>query len=79
MIGEENLPGTFKFSEILAAAEPQEVLKVQHIQDKMQFDDPVCIQFTSVSLFTTRRLHLLLLHSSDLSSKNGKRCRIYAK
>jgi len=49
MIGDHHFPGTFKFSEVLASSGPQEVLKVQHMQDELQFDDPINIQFTSVS------------------------------
>jgi len=49
MIGDEDLPGTFKFSQVLSAAEPQEVFKVEHMQKEFLFDDPINIQFTSVS------------------------------
>ena len=49
MLGKEKFRGAFKFDDILEAAGPAEVKAILDIQDTLQFDDPINIQFTSVS------------------------------
>ena len=43
--------GTFKFSEIIDAATQKGKQTIKDIQNKLQFDDPISIQFTSVGFF----------------------------
>ncbi|XP_070197627.1 medium-chain acyl-CoA ligase ACSF2, mitochondrial-like isoform X2 [Littorina saxatilis] len=47
MLGQEKFRGAFKFDNILNAAGPSEVKAIFDIQDMVQFDDPINIQFTS--------------------------------
>ena len=49
MLGKERFLGAFNFDDILEAAGLAEVRAVLDIQDTLQFDDPINIQFTSVS------------------------------
>lgn len=48
MMGTEKYRGTFNFDNILEAASSAEVKAIYDIQDMIQFDEPVNIQFTSV-------------------------------
>ncbi|XP_025086706.1 acyl-CoA synthetase family member 2, mitochondrial-like, partial [Pomacea canaliculata] len=47
MMGTEKYRGTFNFDNILEAASSAEVKAIYDIQDMIQFDEPVNIQFTS--------------------------------
>ncbi|XP_078606586.1 medium-chain acyl-CoA ligase ACSF2, mitochondrial-like [Branchiostoma floridae x Branchiostoma japonicum] len=47
MLGEEKFPGTFSFPEVLEMGSHAHRRTVLELQDKLQFDDPINIQFTS--------------------------------
>ena len=49
MLGKEKFHGAFNFDDVLEAAGPAEVKAISDIQGMLQFDDPINIQFTSVS------------------------------
>ena len=49
MLGEEKFPGTYSFPEVLDMGDHAHMRTVLEMQDKLQFDDPINIQFTSVS------------------------------
>uniref|UniRef100_A0A6P7G296 Medium-chain acyl-CoA ligase ACSF2, mitochondrial n=1 Tax=Diabrotica virgifera virgifera TaxID=50390 RepID=A0A6P7G296_DIAVI len=46
-ITEENKKGTFKFTDILNMADEDTMLRIKNFQNKIKFDDPCNIQFTS--------------------------------
>ncbi|KAK3099774.1 hypothetical protein FSP39_009474 [Pinctada imbricata] len=47
MMGEKSHPGTFRFCDILEAGTSKQRAEIMDLQDKLQFDDPINIQFTS--------------------------------
>ncbi|XP_066283049.1 medium-chain acyl-CoA ligase ACSF2, mitochondrial-like [Branchiostoma lanceolatum] len=47
MLGEEKCPGTFSFPEVMEMGDHAHRKTVLEMQDKLQFDDPINIQFTS--------------------------------
>ncbi|KAK3597466.1 hypothetical protein CHS0354_041885 [Potamilus streckersoni] len=47
MMGQQNHVGALKFSDVMQAASDKERRNIFDIQDKLQFDDPINIQFTS--------------------------------
>ncbi|XP_076446786.1 medium-chain acyl-CoA ligase ACSF2, mitochondrial-like isoform X2 [Babylonia areolata] len=47
MMGKDKVRGAFRFDDLLVAAGPQEVRAIADLQDSLQFDDPINIQFTS--------------------------------
>ncbi|KAK7503793.1 hypothetical protein BaRGS_00004916 [Batillaria attramentaria] len=47
MTGKEKYRGAFNFDDILDAASIQDVAAITDLQDTLQFDDPINIQFTS--------------------------------
>ncbi|KAL8604067.1 hypothetical protein ACOMHN_024892 [Nucella lapillus] len=47
MMGKEKLKGAFRFDDLLDAASPAEVKAIPDLQDSLQFDEPINIQFTS--------------------------------
>ncbi|XP_078601736.1 medium-chain acyl-CoA ligase ACSF2, mitochondrial-like [Branchiostoma floridae x Branchiostoma japonicum] len=47
MLGEEKFPGTYSFPEVLDMGDHAHMRTVLEMQDKLQFDDPINIQFTS--------------------------------
>ncbi|KAI8484281.1 Acyl-CoA synthetase member 2 mitochondrial [Branchiostoma belcheri] len=47
MLGEEKFPGTFSFPEVMKMGDHAHRKTVLEMQDKLQFDDPINIQFTS--------------------------------
>lgn len=47
-MGPEKYPGTFRFDDVLTSATPAQRQSIFDLQDQLQFDDPVNIQFTSV-------------------------------
>ncbi|XP_078588559.1 medium-chain acyl-CoA ligase ACSF2, mitochondrial-like isoform X2 [Branchiostoma floridae x Branchiostoma japonicum] len=47
MLGEEKFPGTFSFPEVQEMGDHAHRRTVLEMQDKLQFDDPINIQFTS--------------------------------
>ncbi|PIK37146.1 putative acyl-CoA synthetase family member 2, mitochondrial-like [Apostichopus japonicus] len=47
MLGEENLQGTFKFSEVIANGKSDHFQKVKELNEVLDFDNPINIQFTS--------------------------------
>lgn len=47
MLSEKEFPGTLKFSDVLESGTNVQLQAVYDIQDKLQFDDPINIQFTS--------------------------------
>ena len=42
--------GTLLFSEVLDMGGPKEIAAIRDLQKEIQFDEPINIQFTSVSL-----------------------------
>ena len=51
----EDFPGAFKFNDVMKLGGAAEITEMQNLQAKLQFDDAINIQFTSVSL---RKLHV---------------------
>ena len=49
ILGEGKVRGTLNFDDLLDAASPAQVKAITDLQDTLQFDDPINIQFTSVS------------------------------
>ena len=49
MLGQNKVSGTLNFDDLLDAASPAQVKAITDLQDTLQFDDPINIQFTSVS------------------------------
>ncbi|XP_070550868.1 medium-chain acyl-CoA ligase ACSF2, mitochondrial-like [Ptychodera flava] len=47
MLGEGHFPGTYMFDDILDAPSNEHFVEVEELQDELQFDDPINIQFTS--------------------------------
>ncbi|XP_053400671.1 medium-chain acyl-CoA ligase ACSF2, mitochondrial-like [Mercenaria mercenaria] len=47
MMGEEEFPGTLKFSDVMSAGSEASVRQIADLQDSLQFDDAINIQFTS--------------------------------
>lgn len=47
MLGKDNFRGAFKFDDLLSSVTPDQVKAISDIQDTLQFDDPINIQFTS--------------------------------
>ncbi|KAK2165605.1 hypothetical protein LSH36_48g08124 [Paralvinella palmiformis] len=47
MIGEHNMPGTFRFNDVLEMATNETTRKIYDLQNEHQFDDVISIQFTS--------------------------------
>ncbi|XP_070552712.1 medium-chain acyl-CoA ligase ACSF2, mitochondrial-like [Ptychodera flava] len=47
MLGEGRFPGTYMFDDILEAPSNEHFVEVEELQDELQFDDPINIQFTS--------------------------------
>lgn len=48
MLGNEKYRGAFSFDDILKAPSTSEISAISDLQGKLQFDDPINIQFTSV-------------------------------
>lgn len=46
--------GTINFKDILEAGSNKERTEIQNLQNKLQFDEPINIQFTSVSYTTNQ-------------------------
>ena len=49
VVGQDKISGTLNFDDLLEAASPAQVKAITDLQDTLQFDDPINIQFTSVS------------------------------
>ncbi|KAI0222871.1 Medium-chain acyl-CoA ligase ACSF2, mitochondrial [Lamellibrachia satsuma] len=47
MLSEKEFPGTLKFSDVLESGTNVQLQALYDLQDKLQFDDPINIQFTS--------------------------------
>ncbi|XP_028401856.1 acyl-CoA synthetase family member 2, mitochondrial-like isoform X2 [Dendronephthya gigantea] len=47
MIGDENYSGTLSFNEVIQAGGNNETEELNALQQRLQFDDPISIQFTS--------------------------------
>ena len=53
--------GTYRFSDIMKAGSPEGLASIKDMQDRLQFDDPINIQFTSVRhLHTFRRCNFYM-------------------
>ena len=48
MLGKETYPGALSFNDVISSPGPAQVREIADIQDSLQFDDPINIQFTSV-------------------------------
>ena len=48
-MGDEEFPGVFKFNDVMKLGGAADLSDMQNLQVKLQFDDPINIQFTSVS------------------------------
>ena len=48
MMGSHNFPGTYNFDDVLQMGESNDAIAVQDLQRRLQCDDPINIQFTSV-------------------------------
>ena len=49
MLGRKKVHGILNFDDVLDAASPAQVKAIADLQNALQFDDPINIQFTSVS------------------------------
>lgn len=49
-MGDEKTPGTFTYNDVMEMETEERKQQVQKISDLLQFDDPINIQFTSVSV-----------------------------
>nr|XP_006815592.1 PREDICTED: acyl-CoA synthetase family member 2, mitochondrial-like [Saccoglossus kowalevskii] len=47
MMGKGHFPGAYMFDDIMEAGTHEHILEVKDIQDELQFDDPINIQYTS--------------------------------
>ncbi|KAL5012159.1 hypothetical protein ScPMuIL_010710 [Solemya velum] len=47
MMGDNGYPGTYKFSDVMNAGSDKDKRKIVDLQTRLQFDDPINIQFTS--------------------------------
>jgi fatty-acyl-CoA synthase len=47
VLGEESMPGMHRYNDVLATADAQWIQRVRDIQNTLQFDDAINIQFTS--------------------------------
>lgn len=60
MLGKEKFRGAYNFHDILDAAGSSEVKAITDLQNTLQFDDPVNIQFTSVFIVSIKHFIVLL-------------------
>ncbi|XP_076315394.1 medium-chain acyl-CoA ligase ACSF2, mitochondrial-like [Tachypleus tridentatus] len=49
MLTKRNYPGVYKFEDILQVAGNEKLREIKKLVSKIQFDDPVCIQLTSLT------------------------------
>ncbi|KAL4233939.1 hypothetical protein ACF0H5_005595 [Mactra antiquata] len=47
MMGDKDYPGSLKFSDVMSAGKDSTIKQIVDLQDTLQFDDPINIQFTS--------------------------------
>lgn len=50
VMGSHSFPGTYNFDDVMEMGESDDFSSICNIQDKIQFDEPINIQFTSVSI-----------------------------
>ena len=49
MMGQGNFPGSFNFDSVMDMAKEEHFTEIEKYKQVLQFDDPINIQFTSVS------------------------------